>query len=131
MEVCGIFDSNIRISPWKNATKSWQLCFPFVPPFSYSLSLSLSCLWLNIFETKYRQKLSHIWKKRSIVRKKRWGVVLMIQKVRWSFAKMCTRKKSSKARLVVYYASCAPNWNVTILWNTGTIEEHNIQYLLR
>lgn len=44
MEVCGIFDSNIRISPWKNATKSWQLCFPFVPPFSYSLSLSFLSL---------------------------------------------------------------------------------------
>lgn len=88
-----------------------------------SLFLSLSCLWLNIFETKYRQKLSHIRKKQSIVRKKGWC---------WWYrsfddrSRKCVRARQAERREVVrrgwwcIVRAAQPNWNVTILWKTGT-----------
>lgn len=92
----------------------------------FSLFRSLSCLRLNIFETKYRQEAVSYAKETVHCAKKGLG--------EWWYrrfddrgSRKCARawqaerkKSSRKARLAVHCASYVPNWNVTILWKTGT-----------
>lgn len=107
----------------KIPTKSWQLCFPFV-----FLALSISFLSpTEYFRNEIPPRSCLIRERNGPLCEKRVRGGGWYRRFDDRGSRKCARawqaerkKSSSKARLAVHCASCVPNWNVTILWKTGT-----------